>query len=111
MKRMRVRISTRERAYVHTELNANPQAFETGLQALRIALTPKRLEIWRLIRDEKPVSIWDLSKRAGRDFKRVYEDLKVLVSLGIIKIQEIEGPRGEIKRPISLIDAVTIEVR
>lgn len=56
-----------------------------SLEAIRNVLTEKRRALWRLIRDERPESILELSKIAGRDFKSVHRDVSVLVSVGLVE--------------------------
>jgi predicted transcriptional regulator len=52
--------------------------------ALRSFLTPKRLELIRLIREHAPGSIAELARLAKRDFARVYQDVQTLAEAGII---------------------------
>jgi predicted transcriptional regulator len=66
----------------------NPQeslSFES-LEAFRKILTPKRMELVRLIRHEKPSSIYELAKLARRDIKNIREDLALLKNLGLVEL-------------------------
>ncbi len=65
--------------------------FFTSAEALRRFLTPKRLELIRLIRQQQPVSIHALAVLAHRDFKRVYEDVKDMASAGLIELGKAKG--------------------
>jgi len=65
--------------------------FFTSPQALRSFLTPKRLELIRLIRQKHPASITDLAVLASRDFKRVYEDVIALADAGLLDLAKDEG--------------------
>jgi len=56
----------------------------TDFVALRSFLTPKRLELIRLIRKHAPGSIAQLARLAKRDFARVYRDVRVLSEAGIV---------------------------
>ena len=65
--------------------------FFTSPEALRRFLTPKRLELIRLIRRRHPTSINELATFAHRDFKRVYEDIKHLVEAGLLDLGKDKG--------------------
>jgi predicted transcriptional regulator len=73
-------------------VNPKPrQLFFTSPEALRRFLTPKRVDLIRLIRQQKPASIHELATIAHRDFKRVYEDVKALAEIGLIDLARDEG--------------------
>lgn len=65
--------------------------FFTRAEALRRFLTPKRVDLIRLIRQQKPVSIYELATLTHRDFKRVYEDVKALAVTGLVELARDEG--------------------
>lgn len=65
--------------------------FFTSPEALRRFLTPKRLELIRLIRRQHPASINELATFAHRDFKRVYEDVKHLTEAGLLNLAKDKG--------------------
>jgi len=65
--------------------------FFTSPEALRCFLTPKKLELIRLIRKERPASINELATLARRDFKRVYADLMGLVDAGLVELATHDG--------------------
>lgn len=81
-----------------------------SLDAVRNVLTPRRLELWHLIRDGKPASISNLAVLADRDFKSVYQDVRLLVAVGIVDLRETHGKGGKRLVPISLADILTLEV-
>ncbi len=56
-------------------------------QTYKKILTPKRLELLRIISVEKPKNIKELATLAKRDFKNVYDDSKILESVGLIKLK------------------------
>ncbi len=51
-------------------------------------LTPRRIELLQKIRELKPSSIKELAEKIGRDFKNVYNDLKVLHGAGFVEFEE-----------------------
>ncbi|MEK7341830.1 MAG: hypothetical protein AABZ69_06395 [Candidatus Binatota bacterium] len=65
--------------------------FFTSPEALRQFLTPKRLELIRLIRKRQPGSINELAAIARRDFKRVYEDIQSLAQAGLVDLANNKG--------------------
>ena len=75
--------------------------------ALRSFLTPKRLELIRLIRKHAPDSISQLARLARRDFARVYQDLKVLSEAGIIDMPK--GLKGEKAKP-GVAEEIRLEI-
>lgn len=48
-------------------------------------LTPKRLEIIRALCAQPPMSIREVSRRVGRDFKGVHTDVTALVAAGLVE--------------------------
>ncbi len=67
--------------------------FFTSPEALRRFLTPKKLELIRLVRERHPGSINELAALAHRDFKRVYEDVMSLVGTGLVDLRKDKGRR------------------
>lgn len=65
--------------------------FFTSPEALRRFLTPKKLELIRLIRKRHPNSINELAALAHRDFKRVYEDVVSLSEAGLVDLAKNKG--------------------
>jgi len=65
--------------------------FFTSPEALRRFLTPKKIELIRLIRKRHPNSINQLAVLAHRDFKRVYEDVMSLTEAGLVALTKDKG--------------------
>ena len=80
-----------------------------SIKEMARTLTPKRLELLRLIRRNHPQSVRQLAALAGRDIKNVSTDLKVLENLGLVEAEERESPRQR-KRPVSTFDRLDVEV-
>ncbi|MEK7242392.1 MAG: ArsR family transcriptional regulator, partial [Planctomycetota bacterium] len=57
-------------------------------EAFGKALTPKRLELLRLIRKHQPKTMHALSRLAGRDTKNISQDLRLLENLGLVSIRK-----------------------
>jgi len=47
-------------------------------------LTPKRLDIVRTLAGNRPMSIREVARRVGRDFKGVHTDVVALANAGVI---------------------------
>jgi len=54
-------------------------------------LTPRRLELLQVIKANSPRTIQELASVSSRDFKNVYEDVKILKIIGLIKLKK-SGP-------------------
>lgn len=80
--------------------------FFTSPEALRQFLTPKKLELIRLIRKRQPGSINKLAALARRDFKRVYEDVQSLAQAGLV---ELANDKGRKKTP-RVADELRLEI-
>ena len=79
----------------------------SDFMALRSFLTPKRLELIRLIRKHAPSSIAELARLAKRDFARVYQDLQTLSEAGIIDIPK--RSKGEKTKP-GVAEEIRLEI-
>lgn len=66
-----------------------------NIEVFRKALTPKRLELVHLIRENKPQSIQELSRIAQRDIKNVLNDMRLLSDLGLVEIRKKDKGRKE----------------
>ena len=73
-------------ARVWTDGTAEPTsiAFATW-DLMHRALSPKRLDILRAMCAQKPMSIRELARRVGRDFKGVHTDVTTLLNAGLIE--------------------------
>lgn len=81
-----------------------------SIDAVRIVLTPKRLELWRTIRDRKPRSISQLAKFVRRNFKSVYQDVQLLVAVGLVELRASKAETGKHLEPRALADSLRLEV-
>ena len=78
----------------------------TSLDAFRKALTPKRLELLRVIKDKAPASLRELAELSKRDLKNVSDDVKYLEQVGLI---ERRGT-GRATKPTVGYDAIALEI-
>lgn len=56
-----------------------------NLPALLAALTPARWALLGRLREAGPLSIYELAKRLGRDYKNVHTDVSRLIGLGLVE--------------------------
>lgn len=85
------------------------QYFES-LEAVRAFLTEKRLELWRMIRDEEPRSLTELAQLVKRDYKDVHQDVAVLVEVGLVDLRKPRGTKTRAMKPVSLADQLEFKV-
>lgn len=83
----------------------------SGILALRQLLSNEKARILHVIKTENPRSIYDLTKKLGRNFKAVYDDIKLLERFGFIElVEEKEGKRIR-HAPKIVMDEVTIHLK
>ncbi len=58
----------------------------SGLSDLRKLLSNEKARILDVIKNDNPSSIYSLSKKLNRNFKSVYEDVKLLERFGFIEL-------------------------
>jgi len=78
----------------------------TSLEAARKVLTPKRLQLLRVIRQGRPDSVYQLAQLVGRDFKNVHADVQALAAYGLISLKKTQAGRRSIvpRVPFSAIE-------
>ena len=95
---------------LHADKRVRVQGTElvfASLADMAQALTPKRLDLLRLIRRHQPSSVRELAQIAGRDLKNVLADVKALETLGLV---ESKGEQKERHRKPLRTDFGRIEV-
>ena len=80
-----------------------------SLDVLRKILTPERMRILQVIKNEKPNSIYELAKLLGGDRAAVIRDLEVLQKIGLVEISEEKDERGR-KKPIVPYDEIVVKI-
>ena len=69
----------------------------TSLEAARNFLTPGRLKLLRLIKEENPQSIYRLAHLAGRSFSAVFRDVETLKKHGLVSLSRSkDSPRRSV---------------
>ena len=80
-----------------------------SLDQLRKFLTPKRLELLRVIRHKKPKSIYELAKLVDRTPENVNTDIKYLKQLGFVEITKVKDIRKKLVPEVGY-DKMTLEI-
>lgn len=81
-----------------------------GLSALRQLLNNEKARILHVIKNHEPKSIYELAKKLKRNFKPVFEDIKLLERFGFIELIE-ERTKNRIRhKPEIAVDKIIIEV-
>ena len=81
-----------------------------SLEAVRNFLTEKRLELWRVIRDQEPHSLTELAHLVKRDYKDVHQDVSILADVGIVDLRKPKGATTRAIKPVSLVDQLEFKV-
>lgn len=84
----------------------SPEIYFTSFEVFRKALTPKRLELLHIIKNQKPSSINELARMAKRDVKNIADDVKYLDQIGLIEIKET----GRKTAPCISYDKIALEI-
>ena len=82
------------------------EGYFTSFEAFRKALTPKRLELLRLIKSKQPSSINELARIAKRDVKNITDDVKYLVQIGLVEKKETNRKIA----PVIMYDTLMLEI-
>ena len=80
-----------------------------SLDQLRKFLTPKRLELLKVIRHKKPKSIYELAKLVSRASENVNTDVKFLEQLGFVEIIKVKDIRKKLVPEVNY-DKMTLEI-
>jgi len=80
-----------------------------SLDQLRKFLTPKRLELLRVIRHRKPGSIYELAKLVDRTPENVNTDIRFLDQMGFVEITKVKETRKKTV-PEVVYDKMTLEI-
>lgn len=80
-----------------------------SLNQLRKFLTPKRLELLRVIKHKTPSSIYELAKLVGRAPENVNMDIKFLGQLGFVEVTKVKEVRKKLVPEVSY-DKMTLEI-
>ena len=97
---------------IFKKLGTSKESYDfSGLLALRQLLTNEKARILNVIKTQNPQSIYDLSKKLGRGFKSVNDDIKLLERFGFIELVK-EKTKNRIRhKPVIVVDNVLINLK
>ncbi len=82
-----------------------------SLLSIRQLLSNEKARILHVIKYQKPISIYDLAKKLGRNFKAVNDDLKVLERFGFLELVE-EKTKNRIRhKPEIIVDNLVLNIK
>lgn len=67
-----------------------------SIDTMRKVLTNKRLTVLKTIKEEEPRSVYELARLLNRDLKNVNQDLKMLIDLGLVTVEQIKEDKKRI---------------
>lgn len=70
------------------EVRKEAGVYFTNIESFRKAITPRRIELLKVIKTTRPGSINELASLAHRNIKNVAEDIKLLAQVGLLEIKE-----------------------
>jgi predicted transcriptional regulator len=79
-----------------------------GILALRQLLSNEKARILHITKTKNPISIYDLAKKLGRNFKSVNDDVKLLERFGFIDLVEETTKKRTRLKPEIIVDTMII---
>lgn len=81
----------------------------TSYEAMRKLLTPRRIELLHVIKEQRPGSVYELVQFMGRDAKNINADLAILANIGLIELRKTTKGRKKVV-PCVTIDKIQVEI-
>jgi predicted transcriptional regulator len=76
---------------------------------MRKILTPRRLELLHIIKEQRPGSVHELAQLAGRDAKNINDDLAILANVGLLELRKTTKGRKKVV-PCVTVDKIQVEI-
>ncbi|WKZ34024.1 MAG: winged helix DNA-binding protein [Thermodesulfobacteriota bacterium] len=83
--------------------------FFESIEGFRKALTPRRIELLHIIREQRPESIQELARLADRDMRAVVTDISILERYGLVDMKRKKDGR-KLSTPIVDYDTIDIKI-
>ena len=90
----------------HVEKNEIRSA---SLKALLAVATENRLQLFQLIHEKRPESVYDLAKLFDGDLSYVSKEVRVLEGLGLIELQKETAHGRERLKPVALYNRILVD--
>ena len=81
----------------------------TSYEAMRKILTPRRLELLHVIKEQSPGSVNQLAQFLGRDTKNIHDDLAILANVGLIELRKTTKGKNKVI-PCVTVDKIQVEI-
>lgn len=81
----------------------------TSYEAMRKILTPHRLELLHVIKEQRPGSVYQLAQFLGRDTKNINDDLAILANVGLIELRKTTKGKNKVI-PCVTVDKIQVEI-
>jgi len=91
------------------ELKRHEGLYFENLQAMRKVLTENRLKMLKVIRRDRPSSIYELAKLLKRDVKNTFSDIHFLEQIGLIELKKTKEGR-ERSTPVVNYEKILLEI-
>jgi len=106
-----VDLNVQEGGFVSKFIASRSKPNFSDVAILRKLLSNEKCRILYTLKHKKPKSIYEIAKLLGRDFKSVYEDLKMLERFGLIEFHLSKVGKRESLAPVLVVDNLKIIVR
>ena len=83
----------------------------SSLASLRCLLSNEKARLINVLKTEKPVSLYDLSKKLNRNFRQVFDDFTLLKRFGLVDVVPEKYKSRVRHRPILISDQLTINIQ
>lgn len=80
-----------------------------SIEGFRKALTTKRLQLLRLIKEKHPESLQELARLAKRDMKAIVTDIEILEELGLVDMKRKKTGR-RLSTPTVGYDMIDLQI-
>jgi predicted transcriptional regulator len=81
----------------------------TSYEAMRKILTPRRLELLHVTKEQNPGSVSELAQLLGRDAKNINDDLTILANVGLIELRKTTKGKKKVV-PCVAVDKIQVEI-
>lgn len=86
-----------------------PGIYFENINTMRKVLTEKRIALLKVIKEEHPSSIDELSKMTNRNFKNISDDLNYLAEIGLVELKKGKSKTSKVT-PIVNYDKILFEI-
>ncbi len=123
MKIKNIKIAIKSEEELFDEVNAVWEKAERGekvkkqeglyfenLEAMRKVLTENRLKILKVVKKDRPSSVYELAKLLKRDVKNTHDDVQLLAGLGLLGLTKTKDGR-ERNTPVVNYEKILLEIQ